>query len=183
MKYSIYINQKKAVEWKLTSSEAIVFSWIYELASWADKMEYKEKTYYYGSKNKACEELPIITDKRDTMCRIYKNLKNKKLIDIININDIDYISITKKGNEWGDKIYYNFLKFFNYNRQLKSKEWKNFRKEVFKTKGKKCEICGSTKHLNIHHPFYTKGKLAWEYNPSDMMVLCHKCHKKIHNIK
>lgn len=70
----------------------------------------------------------------------------------------------------------------NYNNQLKSKEWKDFRKEVFKIKGKKCEICGSTNHLNIHHPFYTKGKLAWEYNPSDMMVLCHDCHKKIHNI-
>lgn len=71
----------------------------------------------------------------------------------------------------------------NYNRQLKSKEWKNFRKKVFKIKGKKCEICGSTKQLNIHHPFYTKGKLAWQYNPSDMMVLCRDCHKNIHNIK
>ena len=37
--------------------------------------------------------------------------------------------------------------------------------------------------LNIHHPFYTKGKLAWQYNPTDMMVLCHDCHKKIHNIE
>ena len=71
----------------------------------------------------------------------------------------------------------------DYNSQLKSKEWKIFRKEVFKIKGKKCEICGSTKHLNIHHPFYTKGKLAWQYNPSDMMVLCRYCHKEIHNIK
>lgn len=67
---------------KLTSSEAIVFSWIYELASWADKMEYKGKTYYYGSKNKACEELPIISDKRDTMYRLFKSLKGKGLVDI-----------------------------------------------------------------------------------------------------
>ena len=100
MKYSININQKKAVEWELTSSEAIVFSWVYELASWADKMEYKGKTYYYGSKNKACEELPIITDKRDTMYRIFKSLQGKGLIELITLDKSDYLSLTKKGKEW-----------------------------------------------------------------------------------
>ena len=100
MKYSININQKKAVEWELTSSEAIVFSWIYELASWADKMEYKGKTYYYGSKNKACEELPIITDKRDTMYRIFKSLQGKGLIELITLDKSDYLALTKKGKEW-----------------------------------------------------------------------------------
>lgn len=100
MKYSININQKKAVEWELTSSEAIVFSWIYELASWADKMEYKGKTYYYGSKNKACEELPIITNKRDTMYRIFKSLQGKGLIELITLDKSDYLALTKKGKEW-----------------------------------------------------------------------------------
>ena len=100
MKYNININQKKAVEWGLTSSEAIVFSWVYELASWADKMEYKGKTYYYGSKNKACEELPIITDKRDTMYRIFKSLQGKGLIELITLDKSDYLSLTKKGKEW-----------------------------------------------------------------------------------
>ena len=102
MKYSIYINQKKAVEWELTSSEAIVFSWIYELASWADKMEYKGKTYYYGSKNKACEELPIISDKRDTMYRLFKSLQGKGLVDLITLDKSDYLALTKKGKEWYD---------------------------------------------------------------------------------
>lgn len=105
MKYSININQRKAVEWELTSSEAIVFSWVYELASWADKMEYKGKTYYYGSKNKACEELPIITDKRDTMYRIYKSLQGKGIIELITLDKSDYLALTKKGKEWYNNKY------------------------------------------------------------------------------
>ena len=100
MKYNININQKKAVEWGLTSSEAIVFSWIYELASWADKIEYKNKTYYYGSKNKACEELPIISNKRDTMYRLFKSLQGKGLVELITLGKSDYLALTNKGKEW-----------------------------------------------------------------------------------
>ena len=102
MKYNININQKKSVEWGLTSSEAIVFSWIYELASWADKIEYKNKTYYYGSKNKACEELPIISNKRDTMYRLFKSLQEKGLVELITLDKSDYLALTNKGKEWYD---------------------------------------------------------------------------------
>lgn len=100
MKYNININQKKAVEWGLTSSEAIVFSWIYELASWADKIEYKNKTYYYGSKNKACEELPIVSNKRDTIYRLYKSLQGKGVVELITLGKSDYLALTNKGKEW-----------------------------------------------------------------------------------
>ena len=117
--------------------------------------------------------------------------KNSVISILKKLCDIGYIT---KEEEYKNGIkfckyksnYYEIIynkKIFCYKKQLKSKEWKNFRKKVFKIKGKKCEICGSTKQLNIHHPFYTKGKLAWQYNPSDMMVLCHDCHKEIHNIK
>lgn len=37
----------------------------------------------------------------------------------------------------------------------------------------KCQICGSRERLEIHHKRYTK-KLQ------DCMLLCQKCHKKIH---
>ena len=105
MKYNININQRKSVEWGLTSSEAIVFSWIYELASWADKIEYKNKTYYYGSKNKACEELPIISNKRDTMYRLFKSLQEKGLVELITLDKSDYLALTNKGKEWHDNNY------------------------------------------------------------------------------
>lgn len=100
MKYSILINQKRAIEWELSTSEAVVFSWIYELASWAEKLIYEDKTYYFSSRAKACEELPIVTDKPDTMYRIYKSLEKKELISMVTINKKDYVSLTEKGKLW-----------------------------------------------------------------------------------
>lgn len=100
MKYTITINQNRSVEWKLTASESIVFSWIYELPSWADKMEYNGITYYFGSRNVACKELPIITDKIDTMYRLYKSLEKKGLISMVFLQKKDYIAVTEKGKKW-----------------------------------------------------------------------------------
>lgn len=100
MKYSIIINQKRALEWELTTSEAVVFSWIYELASWAEKLIYDNKTYYFSNRTKACEELPIVSDKPDTMYRIFKSLEKKGLISMVSINKKDYIALTEKGKLW-----------------------------------------------------------------------------------
>ena len=104
MKYTITINQNRSVEWKLTASESIVFSWIYELPSWADKMEYNGITYYFGSRNVACKELPIISDKADTMYRIYKSLEKKGLISTVVLQKKDYIAVTEKGKNWHYEI-------------------------------------------------------------------------------
>lgn len=104
MKYTITINQNRSVEWKLTASESIVFSWIYELPSWADKMEYNGITYYFGSRNVACKELPIISDKADTMYRLYKSLEKKGLISTVVLQKKDYIAVTEKGKNWHYEI-------------------------------------------------------------------------------
>lgn len=102
MKYNVLINQYKSVEWGLTTSEAFVFSWIYELASWAEKLIYNSETYYFCSRNEACRELPLVTDKPDTMYRIYKSLEKKGLISMVTLNKKDYASLTQKGKEWYD---------------------------------------------------------------------------------
>lgn len=69
-----------------------------------------------------------------------------------------------------------------YNRLLEDKRWKEFRLKVLSERGDKCECCGGTDVLQIHHTFYIRGKMPWEYNIDDMRVLCKKCHKRIHNI-
>lgn len=72
--------------------------------------------------------------------------------------------------------------FCTYKEQLKSEEWKAFRAFIFAAKGKVCESCGRASNLQVHHKTYISGRKAWEYLPQDLMVLCEKCHKKIHNI-
>ena len=70
-----------------------------------------------------------------------------------------------------------------YNRLLEDKRWKEFRLKVLSERGNKCECCGGTDILQIHHTFYISGKMPWEYDIKDMRVLCKKCHQRIHNIQ
>lgn len=69
-----------------------------------------------------------------------------------------------------------------YNRLLEDKRWKEFRLKVMSERGSKCECCGGTHILQIHHTFYISGKMPWEYDIKDMRVLCKNCHQRIHNI-
>ena len=69
-----------------------------------------------------------------------------------------------------------------YNEQLKDPRWKAFRQFVFAVRGCKCEVCGYTENLQVHHPKYIKGRAAWEYTCNDVVVLCDKCHKKVHGL-
>lgn len=102
MRYNILINQVKAKEWELNLQQAFVFSFFYELPSWADSIIEDDKVYYFASKNKAIEELPILTEKIDTMYRIYKQVEEKGLVSITKKNGKDYVLITEKGKSWNE---------------------------------------------------------------------------------
>ena len=69
-----------------------------------------------------------------------------------------------------------------YKHLLKDKRWKEFRLKVMSERGSRCECCGGTDILQIHHTFYISGKLPWEYDINDMRVLGKKGHQRIHNI-
>lgn len=100
MRYNTTINNVKAKKWKLNIQQAYLFAWLYELPSWAEKVIIEGETYYFASKTKAVTELPILTEKRDTMYRYYKQLQEKDLIEIKKIDGKDYINITPVGKEW-----------------------------------------------------------------------------------
>nr|MBS3739599.1 hypothetical protein [Psychroflexus sp.] len=102
MRYNTTINNVKAKEWKLDIKLAYLFAWMYELPSWADKTTIEGKDFYFASKNKAVEELPLLTDKRDTMYRYYKQLESFNLIEIKKIENKDYIRLTYKAKEWNE---------------------------------------------------------------------------------
>lgn len=68
-----------------------------------------------------------------------------------------------------------------YESQLKDEKWRAFRWFVMKVRGEKCETCGSTENLQVHHLKYKKVK-AWEYTCNDVIVVCRDCHKRLHGI-
>lgn len=102
MKYSSYIDNETALNWGLNVQQAVLFDWIYSLPSWADLMTSGSgKRFYYASKNLACKELPLLTDKPDTVYRYYKQLESKGLIEIQKFGSKDFIHLTKKCASWG----------------------------------------------------------------------------------
>ena len=100
MKYTIHIDQAKSIEWGLSLSEAAMFSFVYALPSWAEQIHVNGQTWYFGSRNKAIDEMPLITDKPDTVYRLYKTLQAKGLIEWQKFGDKDCLRLTAIGKTW-----------------------------------------------------------------------------------
>lgn len=101
MKYSSYIDNITAIEWGMDIKLAYLFDWIYTLPAWAECIHTEGGNFYFASKKKACEELPLLTDKIDTMYRYYKGLEELGLIVLIKVGNKDYIQLTSKAKIWG----------------------------------------------------------------------------------
>lgn len=64
-----------------------------------------------------------------------------------------------------------------YQDYLKSKEWAEIKLDLYQTRGKKCEVCGSNKRIEVHHKHYNN---VFKEEPNDLLLLCHDCHSKEH---
>jgi hypothetical protein len=70
-----------------------------------------------------------------------------------------------------------------YHEQIKHPLWQKKRLEVLDHKGFQCECCLTVeKELHVHHPFYKKGALIWDYEDEELQVLCIECHAEAHAI-
>lgn len=102
MKYSITIDNVTASEWGLNVNQSYMFAWLYSLSSWADSISYSGSIFYFASRNKAIDELPLLTDKPDTVYRYYRALESMGLIELIKVENKDYIKLTEKGKSWNN---------------------------------------------------------------------------------
>jgi 5-methylcytosine-specific restriction endonuclease McrA len=63
-----------------------------------------------------------------------------------------------------------------YQAHLKSAQWKNTRRDLFRLRGRKCELCGkAAASLEVHHLNYER--LGKEL-PSDLQIVCKPCHEE-----
>jgi Zn finger protein HypA/HybF involved in hydrogenase expression len=70
-----------------------------------------------------------------------------------------------------------------YQEQIRHPKWQKKRLEVLKANKFRCQDCGNKEQeLHVHHPFYRKGAMIWEYKVDELESLCHKCHKERHDI-
>lgn len=66
-----------------------------------------------------------------------------------------------------------------YKDYLKSKEWSDIKVDLYLSRGKKCERCGSSKFLHVHHKHYRN---IFKEEPQDLEILCSSCHRREHGI-
>ena len=62
----------------------------------------------------------------------------------------------------------------DYNCHIGSTEWERLKREIIKQRGNRCERCGVSGYLELHHKHYHS--LGSE-QPDDVELLCPKCHK------
>lgn len=100
MQFIVTVNQVKALEWGLNAQQAMLFSFIYSVPSWARPIVVEGKTYYMLSKEKIIYELPLLTDKPDTAYRILKALELVEVIELSSTPKITLVRLTEKGRTW-----------------------------------------------------------------------------------
>lgn len=67
--------------------------------------------------------------------------------------------------------------------QLRHPNWQRLRLEMLEHAGWECSNCGGKENtLHVHHRQYIKGKMAWEYDQSQLAVFCEACHAEEHRL-
>ena len=66
----------------------------------------------------------------------------------------------------------------DYDKYLRSPEWQDKRQQRLALDNHRCVFCKSTENLNIHHRTYAN--LGHEDILHDLVTLCEKCHKELH---
>ena len=66
-----------------------------------------------------------------------------------------------------------------YKNYIRSEHWKRRKRKYYKKNpGRRCWICGSTRDVELHHKTYKRLKKEQD---SDLVPLCRKCHKAVHD--
>ena len=100
MKYTMFIDQVHSIEWGLNLQEAAIFNFLYSVPTWAEAKLIDGKLFYHASRNKAIQDYPIVSEKPDTVYRIYRRLQAAGVIEWMKDGLKDMILITDKGKQW-----------------------------------------------------------------------------------
>lgn len=71
-----------------------------------------------------------------------------------------------------------------YAEQLKHPNWQRKRLEMLQAADWTCELCCAKEEtLHVHHKHYVKGRMPWEYERAELVVLCEECHDTQHEVE
>lgn len=107
MQFTVLINQTRALEWGLNAQQAMLFAFLYQVPSWATAVVVDDEVYYHIGKSKVIEEMPLLTDKPDTVYRLMRALQDKGVIEMATREGKTLIRLTEKGWKWGEQLTWN----------------------------------------------------------------------------
>lgn len=103
MRYTSSINNVKCVEWGINLAQGQLIDLINQASSWAKPHIVDNELYFWVSRNKVIEEIPVAYQKPDTVYRAIKDLASKGVIDHIKQGRKDLVRLTEKGMTWNVK--------------------------------------------------------------------------------
>ena len=66
---------------------------------------------------------------------------------------------------------------------LRDPRWQQKRLKVMERDEWTCQDCvEGGKTLNVHHTYYERGNMPWDYPDWSLMTLCEECHEKRHDL-
>lgn len=105
MQYHLLINQQKSIEWGLDLKLAGLFAFLYEVPSWATSVNVGGETWYWISRSKILDEVPVLGVTKNSVYRYMKALEGKGLITLGKDKSIGMtlMQLTDKAREWNRK--------------------------------------------------------------------------------
>ena len=100
MQFTVLINQSRALEWGLNAQQAMLFAFLFGCPAWAETCIVDGVLYFRLSKSKICEELPLLTDKTNTVHKLLKSLELAGVIRMAVFDNESHVAITEKGALW-----------------------------------------------------------------------------------
>lgn len=67
-----------------------------------------------------------------------------------------------------------------YSEYLKTDHWQEIRQKRIEMDNHRCYLCNKARRLNVHHLRYDN--LGHEVVEKDLVTLCYRCHKMVHNV-
>jgi DNA-binding PadR family transcriptional regulator len=174
MKFNWNINYIKCLEYGLNLSQWAVMDMMMNLSSWAEWKEINWEIYYYLSASKLVEELPLISDKKNTFLVILKVLKEKWLIDSILDSNKSRYKVTQKWKSFLFEVFQGVEK-------NQDKSWKKSRLGVEINQDNNNTSYNNTRINILSKDNIQKSEDFWDFNFSqefkDIFILYEK-HRK-----
>ena len=93
-----------------------------------------------------------------------------------------YLAVVTALNNADPQNYWKILREYHvkgwYQTYLLTDHWQAVRERTLRRDRYRCRKCGARTRLEVHHVNYDR---IGKENPTDLLTLCYKCHRKEHD--